>query len=121
MKNEFALELKKQKVITDYRDALISAINFILKNIENQKEFFNSIAEDDNAKIDNKKKEEFQKSIERYSSLKGKIENNAELSKADYSLLSIVCTGVSNSIASEARKLLDSAEQLKNLAKAFII
>lgn len=120
MENEFALELKRQKVVTEYKSALISAINLILDNIKNQKELAEAIIENGNTKMTDEKVKGFQKSIERYSALKDKIESDAKLSKVDYSLLAVACTGASNSVASNAHKLLDSAKQLQNLAKAFM-
>lgn len=120
MENEFALELKRQKVITEYKSALISAIDLVLDNIKNQKELADAIIENGSTKMTSEKVQGFLKSIERYSSLKTKLENNEKLSKAEYSLLAVACTGASNSVASNANKLLDSAKQLQNLAKAFM-
>jgi hypothetical protein len=120
MENEFALEIKRQKVLTEYKSALISAINLILDNIKSQKELAETIIENGSTKMTSEKVKGFEKSIDRYSALKSKIENDVKLSKADYSLLAVACTGASNSVASNAHKLLDSAKQLQNLAKAFM-
>ena len=121
MKNEFALELKRQKVITDYREALISAINLILDNIKAQKELAEAIIENGETKMTADKIKGFIKSIERYSNLKQKLEEKEELSEAEYSLLAVACTGASNHIVSSAQRLMDSAKQLQNLSKVFII
>ena len=48
MENQFALELKRQKVVADYKDALISAINLILDNIKAQKELAEQLYISDN-------------------------------------------------------------------------
>lgn len=120
MENEFALELKKQKIVTEYKDALISAINLVIDNIKTQKELADAIIENGETKMTSEKIKGFLKSIERYSSLKTKIEKDEKLSKAEYSLLAVACTGASNSLANNARKLLRSAEDMQNLAKAFM-
>lgn len=121
MENEFALELKKQKSVTEYKSALISAINLMIDNIKSQQKVAESLIQNDNLKITENKIKGFQKSIKRFSDLKNKIENNINLSKAEYSLLALICIQASHNVSLSAQRLVESAEQLQNLAKAFMI
>lgn len=120
MENQFALELKRQKVVADYKDALISAINLVLDNIKAQKELAEAIIENGETKMTADKVQGFIKSAERYSNLKEKLEKEEKFSRAEYSLLAVACTGASNHMVSSAHRLMDSAKQLQNLAKALI-
>ena len=97
--------MEKKEVLVKYKSAIISAIDLALDNIID--------IEDLNSK-------DKKSSKDRYLSLRNKVENNEELTQAEYSLLSIICLNASNNLANSARNLLRSAESLQDLAKAFM-
>lgn len=97
--------MEKKEVLSKYKSAIISSIDLALDNILNVEDLVDK--EKDSSK-------------ERYISIKKKVENDEELTPAEYSLLSIICLHASNSLTNDARRFLRSAEDMQNLAKAFI-
>ena len=97
--------MEKKQVLVEYKKAVISAIDLALDNILN---------------IEDLMDKEKNSSKEKYISIKNKIENDEELTPAEYSLLSIICLHASNSLTNDARRFLRSAENMQNLAKVFI-
>ena len=97
--------MEKKYILNKYKSTIISAFNLALDSIAN---------------VEDLDKASKTRSKERYSEIQKKIENNEELTTAEYSLISIVCLSASDSLANSARSLLRSAENMQNLAKAFI-
>lgn len=97
--------MEKKQVLIEYKKAVISAIDLALDAIKN---------------VEDLDSEEIKKSQTRYSELRKKVENDEELSNADYTFLSMICLNASNNVAVNAGLLLDSSKQLQNLAKAFM-
>lgn len=97
--------MEKKEILNKYKDPILSALNLALDAIKNIKD------------LDSK---EIDKSEIRYFELKKKIESNEDLSKSDYSFLSMICLNAGNHLAGSAKKLLETAEDMKNLSKAFI-
>lgn len=97
--------MKKKEALIEYKKAVISAIELTLDSIKN---------------IEDLDSEEIEKSQIRYSELRKKVENDEDLSDADYTFLSIICLNASNSLSNDAARTLRVAEGMQNLAKAFM-
>lgn len=105
---------KKKEILKEYKSTIISAISLILDNLNIEKQMADS-------KIKKIEYKDIEKSIDRYSKLKIKINNDEDLTDADYSLLSVTCLSASNLMISNSKILLDSAEKIRDLAKFFVI
>lgn len=97
--------MEKKQVLVEYKKAVISAIDLALDAIKNVEDLGN---------------EEIEKSQIRYSELRKKVENDEDLSNADYTFLSMICFNAGHSLSNNAAQTLRAAEGMQNLAKAFM-
>lgn len=97
--------MEKKQVLVEYKKAVISAIDLALDAIKN---------------VEDLDSEEIKKSQIRYSELRKKVENDEDLSNADYTFLSMICLNAGHSLSDDATQTLRAAEGMQNLAKAFM-
>lgn len=117
MKNNFAKTVNKKIILEKYFDAIITAINTSIENIDNQI----SLKEDGTNKIDDKLSiNQLNKTKERQEELKNKIENKKDLTEFDFNLLSIILFNASHRVANTAATLAESAKQISEISKIFM-
>ena len=97
--------MEKKQVLVEYKKAVISAIDLALDAIKN---------------VEDLGSEEIEKSQIRYSELRKKVENDENLSNADYTFLSMICLNAGHNLSNDAAQTLRAAEGMQNLAKAFM-
>ena len=98
--------MEKSELIQKYNSTLISALNLSLDSIINIEDL------DELSKARSKKI---------YKEIKRKIEASEDLTNVEYNLLSMVCLNSSDRLADNARLILKSAEDMKNLSKALMV